>query len=78
MKNLPIKGVPDNYKDNIKTYITQEMLKRGILASNVVYTSITHDKSILQKYFSALNKIFKYIAMCENQNENIFNLLETK
>ncbi len=61
-----------------KTFITQEMLKNKILASNVVYTSITHDKNILDKYFYNLDKIFKEISFCENQKKNINNLLETE
>ena len=61
-----------------KTYLSQEMLKRNILASNVIYASIAHDNRILEKYFDHLNQIFKKIAQCEKGSENIFNLLETK
>jgi glutamate-1-semialdehyde 2,1-aminomutase len=61
-----------------KTYLSQEMLKRKILASNAIYASIAHDDQILEKYFDYLNKIFKKIAQCENERENIFDLLETK
>ena len=48
-----------------KTYLSQEMLKRNILASNVIYASIAHDNRILEKYFDHLNQIFKKIAQCE-------------
>ena len=61
-----------------KTYLSQEMLKRNILASNVIYASIAHDNRILEKYFDHLNQIFKKIAQCEKGSENIFDLLETK
>ena len=48
-----------------KTYITQEMLKNNILASNVVYSSIAHSDKILKKYFFVLDKIFKNISLFE-------------
>ena len=59
-----------------KTFITQEMLKNKILASNVVYTSVFHDRKMLQKYFDILNKSFKKINDFENERINIFNYLE--
>ena len=59
-----------------KTYITQEMLKRGFLGSNVVYLSISHKKNIIDKYLNILDKIFKQIKECE-EGKNIYDLLET-
>ena len=40
------------FKDGIdhKTYFTQEMLKKGFLASNVIYLSFAHTKRIIDKY----------------------------
>tara|TARA_X000000368_G_scaffold417259_1_gene413177 strand:+ start:815 stop:2116 length:1302 start_codon:yes stop_codon:yes gene_type:complete len=49
-----------------KTLISQEMLKKGFLASNAVYSSIAHTKKIIDKYFKELDKIFKVIKDCEN------------
>ena len=60
-----------------KTFISQEMLKKNILSSNVVYTSVSHQKQKIDKYLVNLDKIFKKISYCENDQENIFNLLET-
>ncbi len=51
---------------NYKTLITQEMLKKGFLASNSVYVSISHNKTILDNYFYELEKVFKLIHNCEN------------
>ncbi len=50
-------------KNNIlyKTYITQEMLKRGFLASNLIYVSTKHTKKIIDKYIFNLDKVFKKI-----------------
>ena len=60
-----------------RTFITQEMLKKGFLATNVVYASIAHDRKILKKYFKELNIIFKKIKKFEN-GEDIYNHLENK
>ena len=59
-----------------KTLISQEMIKNNILASNVVFTCTSHSENILDKYFYVLNKIFRKINKCENELEDIYNLLE--
>jgi glutamate-1-semialdehyde 2,1-aminomutase len=46
----------------IKTVFTQEMLKRGFLASNVIYVSLAHNTSIVQQYLSAANDVFSLIT----------------
>jgi len=60
-----------------KTYISQEMLKKKILASNVIYTSISHNENFLEDYFDLLNNLFANINKCENSILNIKKLLET-
>ena len=47
------------------------------MASNVVYTCISHTNKILDNYFDNLNDIFKMIKKCEDEKENIYNLLKT-
>ena len=59
-----------------KTFISQEMIKKNILASNVIYTCISHRDKILDKYFDILNDTFYKISKCEIDNENIYSLLE--
>ena len=54
------------------------MLKKNFLASNLVFCSTAHHKKILNKYFDNLDIIFSKIKKCENQKEDINNLLETK
>jgi len=49
-----------------KTLITQEMLKKGYLASNVLFASTQHSEDIVNGYFDALNPIFKIIQQCES------------
>ena len=83
--NLSIKvfGLPTlthfsfNSKDELKykTFITQEMLKKGFLATNSVYVSIEHKSKIVDEYFNELSPIFTTIAECEN-GRNIDELLD--
>ncbi len=58
-----------------KTLITQEMLKKGYLASNSVYACIEHRNDIIDGYFEALEPIFKTIKECE-EGKDIDTLLE--
>ena len=53
------------------------MLKKGFLATNVIYVSIAHNKKILKKYFKELDIIFEKIKKFEN-GENVYNYLENK
>lgn len=61
-----------------KTLISQEMLKKKILASNIIYVSITHDDKSLNNYFEKLDEIFKIIRKCEDEILNIDHLLESE
>ena len=58
-----------------KTFLTQEMLKRGILATNSIYVSIAHKKNHIDKYFIELDKIFKKIKTFED-GENVYDYLD--
>ena len=62
---------------HFKTFITQEMLKKGFLASNIIYVCIKHNEKILEKYFKILDKIFLKIKINFKGNK-INNLLEEK
>ena len=74
---IKIYGIPslcsfvfDNNKQDIyKALITQEFLKKGILATNTIYVSTAHTKVILKKYFFHLDKIFELIAKCEKKDD---------
>ena len=56
-------AVPDMLK--YRTLITQEMLKKGFLATNVVYASTAHTAAEVDAYFDALDPIFALIRECE-------------
>ena len=69
-----------NSKEHLiyKTFITQEMLKKKFLASNVVYCSIAHNDKLLSTYFDILNDIFYKISNFKDDPSNIINILEGK
>jgi len=56
--------VPDMLK--YKTLITQEMLKKGFLATTEIYVSTEHTPALLERYFQALDPLFGLIRECES------------
>jgi len=58
-----------------KTLITQEMLKKGFLASTAVYVCTEHSPSVIEEYFSALDPVFSLIKECE-MGRSVDDLLE--
>ena len=57
-----------------KTLITQEMLDKGYLASNIVFPSLAHNQEIIDGYFHALDPIFAAIKQCE-EGRDVYSLL---
>ena len=45
-----------------KTFLTQQMLKNNILATNMIYINIFHNKKNIKKYTQVLKKIFSDIS----------------
>jgi len=58
-----------------KTFITQEMLQKGFLASTNFYASIAHRQEDIDRYFAALDGVYKTIADCESGEKDIDQLL---
>ena len=52
-----------------KTYITQEMLKRGFLASTIFYLTINHKKKIIDKFIFHLDKVFNDLSKITSKNK---------
>ena len=80
--NLPIKvmgtnAIPSfefmNNHTERKTFLTQEMLKNKILATNMIYINIFHNKINTKKYMKVLDKIFKDIS-----KKNIKKILKSR
>ena len=51
----------NNHLEN-KTFFTQEMLKNNILATNLIYINIFHNRKNIKKYIKVLDKIFNLIS----------------
>ncbi len=81
---ITISGIPAlttytfDYDENLKykTLITQEMLKKGFLASTHFYACTEHSDEHFRKYFEALAEVYDLISSCEKGNANIEDLLE--
>ncbi len=58
-----------------KTLITQEMLGKGYLASNLIFSSLAHTPDVVDGYFNALDPIFGLIKECE-QGRDVVSLLK--
>ena len=58
-----------------KTLITQEMLKKGYLASTSIYVCTEHKPEVVDGYFAALDPVFGLIKQCE-QGRDVMGLLE--
>ena len=58
-----------------KTFITQEMLKKGYLTATAVYVCTAHTKDIIDGYIENIRPIFQTIKECED-GRNIMDLLE--
>ena len=55
-------------RDEVKyrTLITQELLKKGILAETAVYVCTEHAPAVLDHYFDVLDPVFDLITQCES------------
>lgn len=82
--SITVSGIPSlttyafNSDDALlfKTFITQEMLKKGFLASTNFYASIAHEDVDFEQYFSELDTVYKKIKEHENGTLDINSLLE--
>ena len=59
-----------------KTFITQEMLKKGILASTQFYPCTKHTTEHLDMYFDVLGDVYRRISKCESEILDINTLLD--
>ena len=82
--SITISGIPSlstySFNSNkaleYKTFIAQEMLAKGYLASTNFYASTAHNEDNLNLYFEALNDVYSIISDCEKGNAKIENLLK--
>lgn len=73
----PLVNFSFNYKNaqEIKTLFTQEMLKRGFLASLSVYVSYSHTREHAKTYLKAADEVFAIISEAISKNK-VKKLLE--
>lgn len=57
-----------------KTLITQEMLQKNILASNLFYPSISHEYKHFERYFEALDIVFEVIKRSPEKEDIVCQL----
>ena len=69
---IPVINFIDYDNELIKNFITQEMLKKNILATNCIYLTIFHNKKSMKKYYDSLDDIFKIIK----KEKNLKRLIE--
>lgn len=80
---VKIMGIPPlttfifDYKEKqiLHTLFTQEMLKRGFLASKAVYVSYSHKEKHIKKYLDSVDEVFGIIKKVIKKN-NACNLLK--
>ena len=52
-----------------KTFVTQEMLKRGFIAGNALYASIEHTDEILDQYRGQMLEVFRMISSTDGTED---------
>jgi len=81
---IDIMGIPPlttfvfDYGDDsqaLLTIFTQEMLKRGFLASKSVYVSYSHTEEHVRKYLESVNEVFEIIVKAV-EKDNVYDLLK--
>ena len=82
--DITINGIPSlsTYSFNsdhgmeYKTFVTQEMIKKGFLASTNFYACTAHTDDKIAAYFDALDDVYHTISQCEKGNKTISEFLE--
>jgi glutamate-1-semialdehyde 2,1-aminomutase len=82
--SITISGIPSlttyafNSDDALlfKTFITQEMLKKGFLASTNFYASIAHEDVDFTQYFESLDTVYQQIKAHQDGDVDLNSLLE--
>jgi glutamate-1-semialdehyde 2,1-aminomutase len=59
----------DDNSLKMQTLFNQEMLYRGYLASNHVYTCSHHTDQVIDEYLEAVADVFKIVACAQEQDK---------
>jgi hypothetical protein len=52
-----------------KTFLSQEMLSKGFLASTVFYSSVAHSPEVVDAYLAEVDKVFERLAGLSSPSE---------
>ena len=82
--NINITGIPSlssftfssSNHQAYKTFLTQEMLKKGFLAGTLFYESVAHEEKYLENYFTELDSIFEKIKKFEADELQVLDFIE--
>ena len=66
-----LKGFDEKF---VKTFLSQEFLKQGILGSNTIYVSLAHTKKMLNRYYKVVDIIFKKLSKFKNNSDLLKNI----
>ena len=66
----------DERHNQFKTFITQEMLKKGFLAGTSFYVSTAHEPEDVEEYLSALSEVFEEIAR-HRESQDFLGMLDS-
>ena len=72
--SLPVLSIKGPNQREVKTLVTQEMLKKDILAGDLVCVCTEHTSIVLDRYFSALRDVFALVEQCHD-GRNVSDLL---
>ena len=61
LNSMPKLTFKSEHKLILKTFLTQEMLKKGYLIDEAVYLSVGHNKIVLKKYLLEFEQVIKKI-----------------
>jgi glutamate-1-semialdehyde 2,1-aminomutase len=76
LKSLATFSFLDDQALEMKTFFTQEMLKRGYLATTAFYASLAHEPDILAGYRTEMSSVFAAIGAAIKNGDNIEDLLD--
>ena len=75
LHTIPFLKINEAKPLEIKTLFTQEMLKKGYLASNLTFLSVSHTESVINKYADECFEVFRKIKE-SLINENLKNYID--
>ena len=67
-----------HHHSELKTLLTQEFLKKNYLATNAIYTCVSHNEKILKRYEELLDEVFFQISDIIKNKEDIKKYIKSR